>query len=187
MADTMTCPLCGRDHPAGTTYCDETWAEIPVDPPPEGTTAPEPRSARPSATQPPLTCPSCGDTGPAGSECRQCGEPLPSAPTASGQPFLEMPSGQRITIPSGEDVVIGRESNVPELSAALAAFDQVSRRHCLVTVDAQFRTVSLRDLGSTNRTWADGASKPLSERDPHQASLPVRIRLGRELSITVGV
>lgn len=188
MANTMTCPLCRREHPASTTYCPNYWAEIPAAPP----EPPRTESAMITPTAPALassaervTCPECGFTGTPGAECPQCGfHELPrdsSMRTAS----FQLPSGQVVSIPRGRDVVIGRQSDIAGIRHGLEPFDAVSRRHCCVSISPAGDKVTVRDPGSANHTWVGDDPAHVEPDEIRVASLPVRLRLGQHVTVTI--
>jgi len=72
ITETMTCPLCGLEHPIGTTYCPFMYADIPVN------VLPDAKSATVNSNEV-VACPICGDSGQVGTDCRQCGELLPDS------------------------------------------------------------------------------------------------------------
>lgn len=192
MADTMTCPLCDQQHPAATTYCTTLWTPIPsavgpstsdssaddvvTDDSPGLVTTPKSTSL--------VTCATCGDQGHPGQRCRQCFDPLPAAqPAAIDSAVVVLPSGTRIRIPCGQEVLIGRHSDVPLIRQGLESFDAVGRRHCYVTVSGAGE-VSVRDPGSTNGTWVGDDSRQVLPDETRTVRLPARVRLGQHLSIT---
>jgi hypothetical protein len=142
-----------------------------------------------SGAEAPVTCPVCGDVGAAGQPCRQCGATLPTvnavATSASGTATLRLPSGERVVVPRGREVLIGRMSDIPEIARALEPFDVVGRRHCFIAVSSAENVVSVRDPGSTNGTWVGDDPYPLRAGEPRLAPLPARIRLGQHLAIIV--
>ncbi len=72
------------------------------------------------------------------------------------RPYLLMLSGpqlgQVITLETGREVIIGRKEGAVDI---LLQDDGVSRRHASILVDA--RGARIRDLGSANGTFVDGA------------------------------
>ena len=189
----MTCPLCGGQHPEGTTWCPTLWAEIPPDEPPDEPIEPavEPAVAQECPDDDAqVTCPGCGDQGHPGQECRQCGQTIPggvvrTAPVAGQTATVLLPSGDRTPIPRGREVTIGRNSELPGIRQGLEPFDAVSRRHCYVTVDPTGASVTVRDPGSANHTWVGDDPTRLGDDEQRTVPLPVRLRLGQHLSITI--
>lgn len=190
MADSMTCPACLQQHTVGTTWCPVMYIDIT-----SIREAPEPRADMSSSERsapashpvdPPATCPNCGASGRGGSPCVQCFEVIPSLARAAGAVFAVLPSYRAVPFPRGREVVVGRQSSIPEISTELERFDGVSRQHCIVIIDADSDTITIRDPGSLNRTWVDDDSREIGDGENRRADLPVRIRLGQTayLSIT---
>lgn len=187
----MTCPLCGREHPAGTTWCPVLFqdvAHLVAD------AAPEPPADRraDAAAQIPDTervmCPNCGAGGRPGAACIQCMEiiPLPAAATKQLRPvYVVLPSMHAVAIPRGSEVAIGRQSTIAALSRGLEAFDGVSRHHCFVKVDTERDTATIRDLGSLNHTWVGDEAHELRAEERLEVALPVRLRLGQTAYLTI--
>lgn len=221
MADTMTCPLCGQEHPASTTYCPHHWAEIPAATPEHAETEPAVQEQRTAAcplgdhehpvtetycdesfstlpvnwatpaTAPPpaqsmggVTCADCGFDGTPGTECLQCGMELPQ-PSAAQTASLLLPSGDAVPIPRGRDVVIGRQSDIDGIRHGLEPFDAVSRRHCYVSISSAGDDLTVRDPGSANHTWVGDNPEHVEPDEIRSASLPVRLRLGQHVSVTI--
>ena len=218
MADVMTCPLCGHEHPTGTTWCMELFAEIPVanpEPPVDASDKVIPAAgggfdaqatratisaSRHTANSPAgiavgtAACSNCGDIGLPGEECRQCGQTIrrPFATVAVGgasarASVLLLPSGSCTKLPRGREVVIGRQSELAEIRDALDSFDGVSRQHCYITVHPVRDEVVVRDPESLNRTWVGDDPREVGRTEDRVAPLPVRLRLGRHLSVVVGL
>lgn len=218
MADVITCPLCGKVHPAGTTWCMTLFAEIPPqrsDPPAQATgegsnadvsgvepaTTPRTSPSLPPAPEPPTeisagraVCSDCGDSGRPGEECRQCGHVIPSSASSvvtsvrsARAVVLTLPSGSYTQLPRGREIGIGRQSELGEIRAALTAFDAVSRQHCYVTVHPHRDEVTVRDPDSLNRTWVGADPREVGRQENRVAPLPVRLRLGHDLSIMIGL
>lgn len=226
MAETMTCPLCGKEHPIGTTWCVEQWAEIPTSPAepasavarcpfgdhlhdpaatyceelsavlPDGWALPrhpaEPAAIPQTEVEAEVSCPNCGDHGLAGSECRQCGglipnvAPIPARAAAGGRSaFVVLPSGRRVALPANRDIAIGRESELDEVRADLEPFDAVSRTHCVVRFDPVSNTLTVADPGSLNHTWVGSDPRALQPGERRSVSLPVRLRLGQHLAVSI--
>jgi len=183
MAAMMTCPLCGQQHPETSTYCTTLWTEIPA--PAEPVEAePDTEELDPSIDI--VTCPECGDQGTAGTECRQCGKPLPVArPLTARAGTMLLPSGARVSVPAGREIIVGRQSDIPEIRQGLEPFDVVSRRHCFITIALEGDRVSVRDPGSVNHTWVGDDPAEVRPDETRIVPLPVRLRLGQHLSITV--
>ena len=217
MAEVMTCPLCGHEHPGGTTWCMELFAEIPVpkpDPPVDASDKAiqdehsdgdaqaiqaTQSASRPTPNSPAgvaagtAVCGSCGDTGVPGEECRQCGRIIrpPVSTVGVGASarvsVLLLPSGLGVRLPRGREVVIGRQSELVEIRDALDSFDAVSRQHCYITVHPVRDEVLVRDPASLNRTWVGDDPREVGKSEDRVAQLPVRLRLGRHLSVVIGL
>ncbi len=190
MADSMTCPACRQQHPVGTSWCPVMYTDITsirdVTEPTVDISSPE-RSAHasPNADQP-VTCPNCGASGRSGSPCVQCLEVIanPARATASSV-FAVFPSYRAVMLPRGREVVLGRKSSIPEISTELEMFDGVSRHHCIVTIDLDRDSITIRDPGSLNRTWANDDDREIADGEHRRADLPVRIRLGQTAYVSI--
>ena len=158
------------------------------EPPARGPAAPAgPAPAREPAEQTPAeraVCSVCGCPGSPGEECMQCGQALPP-PAAGVNTALVLPSGDRVSIPRGRELVVGRLSDTPGIRRALHDYDAVSRRHCLITVTSDGARVRVRDPGSANGTWLGDDPAQIRPGETRTAVLPVRLRLGLHLSITI--
>ena len=156
--------------------------------PARGPAAPAaPAPAREPVEQTPAeraVCFVCGCPGSPGEECMQCGQTLPS-PAAGASTALVLPSGDRVSIPRGRELVVGRLSDTPGIRRALHDYDAVSRRHCLITVTPDGARVRVRDPGSANGTWLGDDPAQIRPGETRTAALPVRLRLGLHLSITI--
>lgn len=153
------------------------------EPPARGPAAPAgPAPARAPAER--AVCPVCGCPGSPGEECMQCGRALPP-PAAGAGTALVLPSGDRVSIPRGRELVVGRLSDTPGIRRALHDYDAVSRRHCLITVEPDGARVRVRDPGSANGTWLGDDPAQIRPGETRTAALPVRLRLGLNLSITI--
>jgi NADPH-dependent ferric siderophore reductase len=100
-----------------------------------------------------------------------------------GRVLAQMPTGECIPLVPGSQVLIGRDSNVPEIKAALERFDAVSRKHCYVKISEDGKSITVNDPGSTNHTWLDSDTEYLRTDEHRNADLPVNIHLGRNLAI----
>jgi hypothetical protein len=130
-------------------------------------------------------CPYCGGSPP---ECEGWVEPPPAEPEAapaSGQPdVLLVVADVRVGLADGETVLLGREGD-GRLNAALRRFDNVSRRHAVLTV--QGRSAEIQDVGSLNGTYltapdaagAAGEMRRLGPNEPETVALPAIVRLAR--------
>ena len=191
----MRCPCCGQWHPQGTTYCDIDHVQLSelsftgVVTQEESTSSIQLPSSTPipSTLREIVTCKKCGRHQYPGEEC-SCGEVIPSDQSESDRTIkLLLPDGKSITIPCGQEILVGRHSEIPEIKEflSLGQFDdRVSRMHCRIEVDPSGTQLTVRDLKSINGTWV-GESPPVKLRsdEPHTAKLPVRIRLGSDLPV----
>lgn len=191
MADTMTCPLCGRQHPAGTTWCPVLFQDISHLLGGVSVALPASQESELDVREPdaePVDCPNCGARGRAGEACIQCMEVIPR-PTSgirqARQVYVVLPSMQGVAIPRGTEVAIGRRSSIAAISTGLEAFDGVSRRHCYVTIDTVRDTATIRDPGSLNHTWVGDDANQLGAEERRETALPVRIRLGQTAYLTI--
>lgn len=96
-----------------------------------------------------------------------------------------LPSGARVSVPAGREIIVGRQSDIPEIRQGLEPFDVVSRRHCFITIALEGDRVSVRDPGSVNHTWVGDDPAEVRPDETRIVPLPVRLRLGQHLSITV--
>lgn len=190
MADSMTCPACMQQHPVGTTWCPIMYTDITsireapeLSPDMSSSERSEPASQSVDSN---ATCPNCGASGRGGSPCIQCFELIPSmAPATAGAVFAVLPSYRAVPFPRGREIVVGRQSSIPEISTELEKFDGVSRQHCIVMIDADRDTVIIRDPGSLNRTWVDDDDREIGDGEHRRSDLPVRIRLGQTAYLTI--
>ena len=240
MADSMICPLCGMEHPLGTTWCPERLAWIPVSSTDENQqtdslSSPviENKSIASNTTAEISQCPNCGYPGQAGEVCIGCNEIVPNAiytqaDTRQNQTngdtnylsvplqaraeailqgvgaeqdhtahievaqikkvSLHLPNGQQVGLPRGREIVIGRQSEISEISESLAPLDShVSRRHCYVTIDPVQSQVTIRDPGSTNHTWVGDDPQELASTEQRTVNLPIRIRLGQYIGVYIAL
>jgi flagellar protein FlaG len=86
-------------------------------------------------------CPHCGARVPDPSDlwCLECRAPLPGTGQRRISPVvlrIAFPTGN-VEIPAGTSLLLGRDPAQSLVAAAFAHFDNVSRRHATVTVDAQ--------------------------------------------------
>lgn len=197
MADISACPLCGQ-HPAADGYCTIRRALIPrlrrpgrpcdeltVELSTAGIPATEPATIRlPDGL---AACTVCGHLASRFEACPRCGSlPPASQQVTARHVLLVLPGGAQVSIPCGQEIVIGRNSDHPSIRHHLAPFDVVSRRHCLVVVDISGAKATIRDLGSANGTWINAEPARLGSNENRTAPLPVQLRLGRQLFITIG-
>jgi hypothetical protein len=125
-------------------------------------------------------CPQCGSDGKPKESEGTCGpcliplQPLPEQTTPVCRLALDTP-WQRIDLPDGVDVVVGRHTMArPDA----ARFDHVGRRHLLITAAPATDTATIVDLQSTNGSFVDDvALEPLRE---HPLRVGGTVRLGRD-------
>jgi hypothetical protein len=127
-------------------------------------------------------CPHCEAvlSDPGAAQCNVCLRPLrtPSAP-----PVLRLvfPTGE-LQVPAGQHLVLGRDVGQSPVAQTFAPYDNVSRRHSTVWMDAG-GACFVRDERSTNGTFvngqrlAPGMEAPLREGDS--------IRLAADVTGTV--
>lgn len=190
MADSMTCPACTQEHVVGTKWCPVMYTDITSireAPEPTSDVSPSGRSASVRThADPPATCPNCGASGRSGSPCVQCLDVIPSESRSTARSaFAVLPSYRAVSLPRGREVVLGRQSSIPEISSELEMFDGVSRHHCIVVIDAEYDSITIRDLGSLNRTWVDDDDREIGDGEDRRADLPVRIRLGQTAYVSI--
>lgn len=189
MGEAMTCPLCGRTHPEGTTFCDVMWADIPQTPigrePDEerGETPCQGDAEEPSSGR----CPACGAAGVPGDECWQCGSIIESRGQGPCEPsvLLRVEGGPGVRVEPGKTIVIGREGSSTELNRILEAYDAVSRRHCSVRLSQDATTATVTDNGSTNGTFVGQNATRLEKGETCTMKLPAQIRLGSCVNVTL--
>ena len=189
MDSMMTCPLCGGMHPEGTTFCDIMWGEIPQES--RDDLAAEEADLRlqsdTSEHEEVGRCPSCGAFGTPGEECWQCGSVIEPADGEGRRRrvVLRLDDGPIAALEPDKTIVIGRESEAREISDMLASYDVVSRRHCAIRVSQDATMVTITDCGSTNGTFVGPDAERLNRDVACTAKLPVRIRLGSCVGITL--
>lgn len=190
MADTMTCPLCHQEHPAGTTWCPTLFQDIshllqtaaPAEPP----LPPAPSPPPPSDETGQVECPECGALGRPGESCPQCTQIIPApVPIHLEQVYLVLPSLRAVAIPRGQEIILGRQSDLADVRAGLEPFDGVSRQHCYLTIASDRDIATIRDPKSLNRTWVGDNEREIGENERREVALPVRIRLGQTAYLTI--
>jgi hypothetical protein len=184
----MKCPICQADVQPDDIVCPDCLvnltrpAAVPASPPAQ----PEAGGHAPP-TQAEAACPGCGgavhrdetvcphctrDLRPAadGSPVAPRGGSGPAAATARSPAAPERPptlartlrlrfGAGAATVSRGRSLTLGRDPRVSTVAPDLARFDNVSRRHALVGVDAN-GSAWVRDLGSTNGTFINGQPVP---------------------------
>jgi hypothetical protein len=134
-------------------------------------------------------CPHCGAEVPDPDNlvCVSCLRPLSKRPSRQARLRLRLPAGERVLLP-GDDLVLGRDPAVSPIAAGIADYDNVSRRHATIGLDADGRAW-VRDEDSTNGTWRNGTPVPPGTRIPLTdgdvvqlaADLKVPLTLEREI------
>jgi hypothetical protein len=165
----------------------------------------EPEAAVPAAADTALdngsTCPACGATvSPDDKFCDNCGAELaaaaatpetaaaqtepsaaPAATVTGGPILIVADSGAEITLPAGDDIVVGREDPVssifPEIDLTPHGGEEggVSREHAKIQV--QNGNYTVQDLDSTNFTFLN--RKRLAAHAPEPLQDGDELRLGR--------
>jgi pSer/pThr/pTyr-binding forkhead associated (FHA) protein len=129
-----------------------------------------------------LTCPACSaHVSPSDLICFTCGANLPKIRLAHEADEPPVPvtvaqkavstdkAGRRISstvlrisfpagnvdVPAGTSVLLGRDPAESLVAAAFESYENVSRRHALITVD-DYGHASIRDENSTNGTFVNG-------------------------------
>lgn len=187
MAATMTCPLCHNEHPTATTWCPVLFQDIShllngADP---VTATEEPGPAPDPAAIGLVHCPTCGAPGRPSDSCIQCIEIIPEVGSSEAPVQVVLPTLDRVTIPRGTEIIIGRHSEVAEIRGALEMFDGVSRQHCYILVNRVRDTLTIRDPQSLNRTWVGEDERELEADEVREVALPVRLRLGHTAYVTI--
>lgn len=191
MGNMITCPLCGGAHPEGTTFCDVMWGEIPQESedeaPIEGVDANTQDDGQQIAEA--GRCPSCGAVGHPGDECWQCGSTIERSACEEQRRsvVLRVEGGRPFALEPGKTIVIGREGDTREISEKLTDYDVVSRRHCSIRLSQDSTMVTITDCGSTNGTFIGPDAERLDRDMTCTARLPVQIRLGSCVGITLEV
>lgn len=189
----MGCPACGAplaQVPGLCPECGAFWSspedvvarlgegERTASQDPEGGPHDVPRT--PGNQGPPAGMLPCGHPGTPGEPCPWCGsvseEPRGGACLAVG--------GERLGLPDGVEVVLGRESPWAQVAGLFSRLRQedgaigeaargVSRRHAAVTVTGG--RVRVADMGSLNGTWIDRRELGAA---PVTRDLPLSLQLG---------
>ena len=191
MGGMITCPLCGGTHPEGTTFCDVMWGEIPQES--EDKTAIEEAGIQLQNDEQEHgqsgRCPSCGAPGIPGEECWQCGSIIEQIGDGGqcGRVLLRLDDGSFAALEPDKTIVIGREGDDRKISDMLSSYDVVSRRHCAIRVSQDATMATITDCGSTNGTFVGPDAEKLNRDMTCTARLPVQIRLGSCVGITLEV
>jgi len=182
--ESVTCASCGHVAPAAALICGVCGWSLDVLP----TVALGPSVVDAVSTAPglPEECPTCGQTLSAGeAACPICHTQRPSTERAPGAEIVAiqvaLPGGLVVTIADGESASFGRAVDRADVSASLAPYDGVSRRHADIAFGQGQLEVS--DLQSTNGTFVDDIQVHGAVR--LAASRSMSIRLGRGAALTV--
>jgi hypothetical protein len=187
-ATEVVCHTCGEilvgdgatvttEQPAGPTP-EQSVAAEPIEAPAPGT-RPCPRCQHPvDATA--TICPSCmgsltATTVPGAYATRREG--------STGRLLLRIGSSD-VTVPYGQTVPLGRDAAQSPVAGTLAPYDNVSRLHATVGMDAD-GGAWIRDEKSTNGTYVDGRKLRPGEATPLTAGSAVR--LAADVAIEVRV
>ncbi|HOK23369.1 MAG TPA: FHA domain-containing protein [Candidatus Hydrothermia bacterium] len=146
----MKCPICGLQNAEGVKFCERCLSALDifmVNPEEEG-----------------IYC-NQGHWNPIGAKfCSICGEPIKIEPILlSPYVLVEKDSGKIISLPLNEEeitkVIVGRKSTEfkPDVDLSeLTLSATVSRRHAMLIIDPESKSISIQDLGSTNGTYLNG-------------------------------
>ncbi|MEO0266317.1 MAG: FHA domain-containing protein [candidate division WOR-3 bacterium] len=147
----MKCPICGFQNREGVRFCERCLGALDI--------------FSVKAEDEGVFC-SKGHWNPSGVRfCTTCGEAL-SLSKGQESPFLlvEEETGQFVYIPLKDEgifqVIIGRKSQdfTPDVDLSIFPLSAtVSRKHALLVIDPSVKTFVIRDLGSTNGTYLNGA------------------------------
>ena len=186
-ATEVVCHTCGEilvgegatvttEQPAGPAS-ERSAAAEPADAPAPGTRA-CPRCQHPvDATA--TICPSCmgsvTTTAPGAYATRREG--------STGRLLLRIGSGD-VTVPYGQMVPLGRDAAQSPVAATLAPYDNVSRLHATVGMDAD-GSAWIRDERSTNGTYVDGRRLRPGEATPLTAGSAVRLAADVPIEVRV--
>ncbi|WP_244929973.1 FHA domain-containing protein [Nocardioides sp. W7] len=187
------CPHCS------TPILEGDLSDLPPGSEPDEATEPVPTSVVEAAPEPDpdrgpvgahVPCPTCGSVEAAVPRaCSFCGAEVAAdvdtevtRPPAAGAVVVELPGGASVTL-TGESLELGRASPDPRVADALAAYDNVSRRHAHVRSDGT--GVEIEDLGASNGTYVDG--ERLAPHQPRRLTGSFVVRLGSNVHLTVRV
>lgn len=174
----VECPACGTRNTAGTRFCEDCGASLDGDP---------------AAAAPPPATPStpAGEPGP--------GAPAWEAVASADRAYFERMEAEGIAFPAvhpdrrfalrGAQVTIGRRSAskgiAPDIDLSAAPEDVgVSHHHAVLVADADGGW-SLVDPGSTNGTYLNEGTDPLTVGEAVPLSDGDRIHLGAWTTLTV--
>ncbi len=201
-----TCPACGAQVGPDEAFCPDCGASlaqppIPPEPVPEAEPVPEVAAAPVEAPPPPPpvpVCPACGAEVAAGdSFCSSCGAalraappptpapaevapvaPPPPPPPSAGPRLIVVASGAEIPLPTGAEILIGREDPVsgvfPDVDLTPHGGEEggVSRRHARILVEGG--NFFIEDLDSTNFTFVNKQKLTPKTRQPVQDGDEIR-------------
>jgi FHA domain/Double zinc ribbon len=195
----VICPTCQEPRDPAGILCQECGTNLTGAPPADDDWSPpeaeqaQPQDAGESPAETAETaetalpaCPHCGAEVPDPDNlvCVSCLRPLSKNPSAQVRLRLRLPAGERVLFP-GDDLVLGRDPAVSPVAAGIADYDNVSRRHATIGLDSDGRAW-VRDEGSTNGTWRNGAPVlpgariPLADGDVLQLAADLKVPLTLE-------
>jgi hypothetical protein len=146
----MKCPICSFQNRDGVKFCERCLSALDI-----FTLKPEDEG---------IYCPQ-GHWNPSGSKfCSICGEPIMKEQILlSPYALVEKDSGELISLPVSDEkltkIIVGRKSVdfTPDVDLSLfPSSATVSRKHAVLIIDSESRSVSIQDLGSTNGTYING-------------------------------
>jgi ribosomal protein L37E len=156
--NTLSCPDCGVKVQPEDLICFRCGANLPhASGPDEDLLTPTVSQKFIRAASEAVTCPRCGTAAPDPADviCSTCGEPLPQGSRRISTVVMRItfPTGN-VDIPAGTSVLLGRDPAESLVAAAVARYDNVSRRHATVQVD-DWGHASIKDENSTNGTYVN--------------------------------
>jgi hypothetical protein len=195
-ATEVVCHSCGEIlvGEGATVTTEEPAVPAPKDPAvpaPEQPAAAEPADAPPPGMRPCQRCRHPVDA--TATICPSCMGSL-TAPTAAGEYatrregstgrlLLRIGSGD-VAVPCGQTLPLGRDAAQSPVAATLAPYDNVSRLHATVGMDAD-GSVWIRDERSTNGTYVDGRRLPPGEATLLTAGSAVRLAADVPIEVLV--
>lgn len=162
----------------------------------EETAAPEREKTAAAGTPAPAgrRCPRCAEPVDAGATiCSSCLGTVAAGPTGAYATRREGPSGGRLLLRIGSDDVsiscgqtlpLGRDADRSPAAGPLAPYDNVSRLHATVGMDAD-GIAWIRDERSTNGTYVDG--RKLKPGETTRLTAASALRLAADVAIEVRV
>jgi hypothetical protein len=177
----LLCPHCGQHLTRGPSRAARPAAAAAV-------AEAEPSASSPSVAPveaeagPTRRCqaPGCGNELPPGAGvCQYCGAPAPlEAAAVSGAVTIVCPWGP-VQLAPGAPVDLGRDSGFSRLAGELDRFDNISRRHARIELQAD--GVYVTDFGSTNGTYIDG--RRITPNRPERADASSTVRLASNVTL----